>query len=60
MVPFFTLSRHPEQFPNPFRDFFFLCGQKQTYDNTGWSKLSEQKLRFFSRVKIKKNAFNKK
>ena len=24
MVPFFTLSRHPEQFPNHFRDFFFL------------------------------------
>ena len=32
MVPFFTLSRHPEQFPNHFRDFFSLCGQKQTYD----------------------------
>ena len=25
-----------------------------------WSKLSEQKLRFFSKVKILKNAFNKK
>ena len=24
-----------------------------------WSKLSEQKLRFFSKVKIKKNAFDK-
>ena len=25
-----------------------------------WSQFSEQKLRFFSKVKIKKNAFNKK